>query len=415
LQYNKNSLFKVDVIIQGLNSLITGLLTPILSLLLIEKGADILQIGLLISAYSLTVVILELPTGGLSDIIGQKFVFLLSLIAKIIFVVLFVLSNNFIMFMISAIFMGISRSLWSGSLETWFINEHKKIDKEANMQPVFSKVEIFNSAGMGIGALLGGALPSVLGTWLNAHYGFGIYSVSLFAQLLLTVFLFIISLIFIKENSHERSNININFTEKIMTVFKATAEDIVKNHNILFLLLPVTCLGFTLSGIETFWQIQFKTILADSSKSWVFGLLTGSYILTGIIGNTIITHICKAFENKHKRLLFYLRLFTGALIILFAIQTTAAGFAVFYILIYLSLDLYTSPHKELYNAQINENNRSTMLSMESLALQVGAIVGSSILGLIAQYSSISWAWIFSPIILLLSSILFLKIKTIKQS
>jgi len=51
---------------------IVGLLIPVMALLQLEKGLDLFQIGITIAVYSGTVILLELPTGGLADAIGRK-------------------------------------------------------------------------------------------------------------------------------------------------------------------------------------------------------------------------------------------------------------------------------------------------------------------------------------------------------
>jgi DHA1 family quinolone resistance protein-like MFS transporter len=49
-----------------------GIIFPVLSLAIIEKGLDYFQLGILMAVYSGVTVLLELPTGGLADSIGRK-------------------------------------------------------------------------------------------------------------------------------------------------------------------------------------------------------------------------------------------------------------------------------------------------------------------------------------------------------
>lgn len=44
---------------------IIGLIIPVITLLQLEKGLDLFQIGIVIAVYSATIILLELPTGGL--------------------------------------------------------------------------------------------------------------------------------------------------------------------------------------------------------------------------------------------------------------------------------------------------------------------------------------------------------------
>ena len=51
---------------QTLHWFLTGLIVPILALFQLEKGLNLLQIGINVAVYSGTVILFELPTGGLA-------------------------------------------------------------------------------------------------------------------------------------------------------------------------------------------------------------------------------------------------------------------------------------------------------------------------------------------------------------
>ncbi|MGB7873712.1 MAG: MFS transporter, partial [Anaerolineales bacterium] len=66
-------------------------------------------------------------------------------------------------------------------------------------------------------------------------------------------------------------------------------------------------------------------------------------------------------------------------------------------------------HSALLNEQIPHEQRSSMLSIESLASYLGGAVGGILLGYIAKQLSISTAWVISGGALVLSLFLYLKI------
>ena len=57
---------------QTLHWFIIGLLAPVLSLIKLEKGLNLVEIGVTTTAMSIAVVLLEVPTGGVADAIGRK-------------------------------------------------------------------------------------------------------------------------------------------------------------------------------------------------------------------------------------------------------------------------------------------------------------------------------------------------------
>ncbi len=74
-----------------LNSYLNGLLIPVLSLLLMHKGASLSNLSLIMGMYAVTVVVFELPTGIMADMVGRKKTFCISLIVSLMssFVILF--------------------------------------------------------------------------------------------------------------------------------------------------------------------------------------------------------------------------------------------------------------------------------------------------------------------------------------
>jgi DHA1 family tetracycline resistance protein-like MFS transporter len=60
------------LLLRGLRWLPTGLLMPVMVLLLLDRGFSLGQIGLIIAAQGFVVLLLELPTGALADSLGRR-------------------------------------------------------------------------------------------------------------------------------------------------------------------------------------------------------------------------------------------------------------------------------------------------------------------------------------------------------
>ena len=66
------------ILLFGANAFGTGLLAPVLSLVLLSHGATMENLSLCIGIFAVMVVVLELPSGILADLIGRKRIFLIS-------------------------------------------------------------------------------------------------------------------------------------------------------------------------------------------------------------------------------------------------------------------------------------------------------------------------------------------------
>jgi MFS family permease len=62
----------------GLRWFQTGLLIPVIVLLMVSRGLSLVEIGLVGSVQGIVVLVLELPTGGLSDSLGRRPTLLLA-------------------------------------------------------------------------------------------------------------------------------------------------------------------------------------------------------------------------------------------------------------------------------------------------------------------------------------------------
>jgi predicted MFS family arabinose efflux permease len=104
----------------------------------------------------------------------------------------------------------------------------------------------------------------------------------------------------------------------------------------------------------------------------------------------------------------------GIFIVVLALQSNLPISVMLFWLVYLNLGAISSPHSTLLNEQIPSEQRSSMLSIASLASYLGGAVGGILLGYIAEKISISTAWIIAGGITMISLSLYLKIDGIQQ-
>ena len=115
---------KVYSLIYFLNSYLSGLMAPVLSLILLDKGASISNLSIILGLYAFSVIILELPTGIIADVFGRKKSFCLSVIASILSLVVLLVGRGFVFLCVGMIFYGFARALASGSFDAMFIDHY---------------------------------------------------------------------------------------------------------------------------------------------------------------------------------------------------------------------------------------------------------------------------------------------------
>ena len=140
--------------------LATGIIAPVLALMLMAHGATIETVSLLVGAYSVTVVAAELPSGVLADLIGQKRVFLLSTLFGALSFGLILVSKSAPVLLLAMVVNGLSRAFASGTLDALAVNQSRTRDNDALLQ-ITSRFSILESAGLALGSLAGGLMAGV--------------------------------------------------------------------------------------------------------------------------------------------------------------------------------------------------------------------------------------------------------------
>jgi MFS family permease len=406
---------QVYIVNQSCHWFIVGLIFPIMALLFLEKGADIFQVGALIAAYSATVILLELPTGGLADSIGRKRVYLISLgfYAMALVTVLFVTALPLLF--IGMILMGTARALSSGSMDAWFVDEFKRERPDQDLQRALAKANTLIPVGIASGAFIGGLLPYYLGPEVDEAFGLGVYSINLMVMLIAVAAQALLTSVLVREERLADGGDAWSGVKGLPQVLSASVQYGLKNRTILLLLISVAALGFSLMTVETYWQPRLKEILGGDSEAWIFGAIAAGYFLANSVGNLVSIPLCARFKEGRSKALAAIRLVMGGALVLLAVQGGVWGFAAVYLLFFLMVGVEGSPFAALFNSNVPSEKRSTLLSLQSLVLQVGGLIGTLVMGYVAQTYSFGTAWTLAGLVLMLSALTFWAIPAAPES
>jgi MFS family permease len=397
--------------------LATALPIALLVLLAQARGLDLFQVGIVMGLYSLTIVLLEVPTGGLADTIGRKRVAILAYSTILLSGVVLLGAFTFPVFLLGFMLNGVGRALSSGALDAWFVDALKAADPDIDLQPAFAQVGTFTLLSLGVGTLGGSLIPNFFnklpaeGTALFTPLSMPIAIAGAIYILLLLVVIFLIK----EERKSINDNIWLEGLRKIPTMIK-TAATLTRQNNVLLLLLGVTSVsGLVLVSLESFWQPHFANLFGGSERNtfW-FGVIMGGNFLVGMLGNMIVTPVSKALGKRYGLVAAIFQGVRGVVLIGLALQSNLLIAVLLFWLVYLNMGAVNSPHSTLLNEQIPSEHRSSMLSIESLASYLGSAVGGIFLGYIAEQLSISTAWIISGGALVLSLFIYLKIEFLQR-
>lgn len=392
---------KIYSLITLLNSYSHGIIIPVLSLILLNKGLSLSKLSLVLGLYALTVVVLELPTGIAADVLGRKNIFCLSLLVSIASFGTILFGHGILLLCLGMILYGLSRALSSGSFDALFIDWYIDIFGKDKLHKITTRLEVLDALGLSLGAITGGLLPMIS---KNIFPQICEYNLNLIVKILLTLVTVTFSLIFITETQISKKSERISIINHI----RNSSSFVTKNKTLLLIFISTLSTGFFLSALETYWQPHFKSLLIDDSLLWLLGILAFLYLGAGMIGGILSERVIDKLKFDNKKMYLFLRLSLAISIILMSAQTKISSFIILYTITYLFFGMANIPESVIINGEIPNEIRASILSTRSLIFQFGALSGSLINSIIINYISIPTLWIISASFILVTLLLIFK-------
>lgn len=370
----------------------TGILSSVLTLALLQHGANIRTVSLLIGLYSFTVILAEFPSGVFADLYGRKTSFLFSAALSAVSYVLLFLSASAALLCAAIVLNGLGRAFSSGSLDALVIDQRDSYGK--SVQWITSRLAIIESAGLAAGALLGGLLA-----------GFGTrYLGNLGVNACIFVCLFFITLFFVQESP--RSKTEGRFSADLRQFGAQTKGSLLflKRKGTVRTLFALTlATGFALSPVETYWQ---PALSAMRSPAWLFGAVSFSGFAIVILGSWASERLLSRFERFGVTLLLAFKALFGAGLVLLLFQGRQITFIAVYLAVYLMVGGASVAESTLLNRLAPDTHRAGILSLANLVLQIGGLVAALCGYFMSTYSRYQNMWPLGGAILIVCAAVF---------
>ncbi|QYO78619.1 MFS transporter [Devosia salina] len=131
------------------------------------EGLSITQIGLLLAFWSATAIVLEMPSGALSDHFDRRWLLVAAPLFKALtFLFWIVAAGNFWLYAAGFLFWSLAQALQSGSREALLYERMAHDGRTGDYDKVLGRDNAAEELGIGFGALLGGLVA-----WLSFDWG----------------------------------------------------------------------------------------------------------------------------------------------------------------------------------------------------------------------------------------------------
>ena len=236
----------------------------IFTLLFAHNGLSIFQISLLISIWSLTQLVLEVPLGAIADKYPRRNLLILALLALALGLA-FWLQGGFVFYAVGFVFWGFKNAMTSGTYEAFVYDELKTMGKESLYEQINGKLEGARWLGVALSAVLGGIVATIS------------YQLVLIFSIITTL-LAICALLTITSVRPQKSTDEVRYLE----VLKSAVRDIRTNTSLLGIIVFLSLLFSTYGAVDEYWGLIYQSLkLPVAAVGILVAIGYGSFSLAG--------------------------------------------------------------------------------------------------------------------------------------
>lgn len=342
------------------------------------RGMTVFQISLLLAWWTLTSIVLEIPTGALADSWSRrKMLALAPLIKALCFLTWFLAGGNFYLFALGFLLWSMGSTLTSGTSEALLYDTLVHYGKSAHYERALGRRRFYFYIGLAIAGISGGLIAS--------------YRIDL--AILLSVIPLLLSAIFayqIEERPKAKSTGEVRYLQHIRLALRE-----MKSNK------PLLCLLIYLLGISVLWDLEeFDQLYYQLAglPIWAFGVASFAGSSFSALGARA------AHRMKHRTCVMYALPFGSAVLLVLVSRFPSIPVIGLLLLAYVAI----IPVEILVESRIQHSitgvSRATVTSATMLLVGTFGIGVPIVFGLISKVWNLQAIYLLSAIQLLALSV-----------
>ncbi len=346
---------------------------------------DYTGIGIIETAMIISIVVFEIPSGALADLLGKKKTLILGLGVIFLGDLAMGLAPNFVVLFLSAFFSAFGSTFLSGTFEAITYDTLKDIGKEKQYNKVLSKQRSYSYLAQAVATIIGGLLY----TFVNPRAPY------LAVALMAVVAIFIAWKLQEPKTDSEKFSWN-NYRRQIMEGFRALFFQ-KRIRKIIYILLIV--------GIIYLFMYEMLVDLLLVATGGTAMQISMALVLA-ILANVFIVRLSPWLKSKIGNLrVFVFMAFLYALLMLLVLKVNflmAVILMIFWAIIY-SLSLVIQ--SDILNKYISSKHRATSLSTFNLLINLPYVFMASMFGWLADLYSVQKVIAILGVVLLIGLVI----------
>ena len=399
---NLGSPTSIFVVLRATRWLPTGLVIPVLVLLLTSRGLSLGQFGIGLVAHGVVVFALELPTGGLADALGRRPVLLVGSVIEAASIFVLLVADSMAEVVLFFVLQGIYRALESGPLDAWYVDAAHAADPDTDV----TKGLAFGGTAIGLAIASGALLSSGLVAWdpIDGVDALAV-PVAVAAALRLTDMAAIAALM--KEDSKGAGSRTVLSSVRQVPVVIGESVAIIRACRVLAALIFVEMLwGFGMISYETLVPPRLSEMTdGPEAAAVIFGpVVTVAWIVSAGF-SALVPRITD--RVGHATAAIFMHLAQAVAIVGMAVVAGPITFVALYLLTMGFHGALNPVYQALIHRHADAAHRTTILSATSMVSHPGGALGGITLGFLADATSVSTAMIVGAVVLAAVVLLYL--------
>ncbi|MFI1992747.1 MFS transporter [Actinoplanes sp. NPDC020271] len=379
-----------------------GLTIPLTTLLPLDRGLTISQAGVTAAVQGLTVLLLELPTGGLADALGRRPVLLIAGVVNLVSLTVMTFADTVTLFAVAWFLQGVFRALDSGPLDSWFVDESLAADAKADIETGLSHGSVALSLAVAAGALLSGGL-----IWLGPIGSLSALTVPLVVALGLSTVSMLAVMSLMHEERPARGLTAWATSVRGVPVAIGSALGLARRSRVILALMSVELLwSFGMVTFEKLMPVRLSEVIgSESGAAALMGPVSSAGWAASAAGAALIPLLVRRVGAAWTG--FALHILQGLTIVAMGLLAGPAGVITGFLLTYAVHGAANPVHAGLLHRQAEGEYRTSLLSLNSMVGQPGFAIGAIVLTSLAQSVSVGAAIVAGGVVLAAAAPLYL--------
>jgi MFS family permease len=390
---NARTVQRTYLLLTLLTTLSASFIWGVNTLFLLDAGLSNTEAFAANAAFTLGMVLFEVPTGVVADTRGRRLSFLLGagtlFLSTLLYLVMWNLRAPLLGWAAASILLGLGFTFFSGATEAWLVDGLKATGFEGTLESVFGRGQTVAGAAMLTGSVAGGFIAQA--TSLAAPY---IIRAAMLGLTLVVAWWFMHDIGFTPQR-------DVSAGKAVRNVVEGAIDGGFRNAPVRWLMLAAPFSAGV--GIFAFYAMQpyLLQLYGDSTAYGVAGLAAAIVAAAQIAGGLLVSRVRRLFRLRTDALI----LGAVASTVMLAAIGLVSSFAIVLILLTIWCLVFAmeSPFRQAFiNGVIPSEQRATVLSFDSLMSSAGGVVAQPALGRVADVSGYPASYVVSAAISALS-------------